>query len=158
MDPNIWGPSFWYILHTISFHYPEKPSEYQKRVFHDFFNSLKDVLPCDKCKKHYVKYVTEYPISPHLDKKTNLIKWLIDVHNFVNLSLNKNTMTYEEVGKLYNNMKPVNPFIQVIETQKDDIKLKKKEKNNNNLVCIILIFIIIIGISKYMYKKSYYDL
>ena len=38
MKPDIWGPHFWYILHIISFDYPLRPTEYDKRVYHDFYS------------------------------------------------------------------------------------------------------------------------
>ena len=62
MDPKIWGPNIWYTLHIISLYYPTNPTEFQKRAYHDFFINLKEVLPCSKCKDHYTKYVSEYPI------------------------------------------------------------------------------------------------
>jgi hypothetical protein len=87
MHPQVWGPHLWYILHIISFEYPEKPTEYDKRIYHDFYTSLKDVIPCAECRKHYRDHITKYPLTPHLDSRDTLIKWVIQVHNFVNTSL-----------------------------------------------------------------------
>ena len=41
------------------------------------------------------------PLSPNLDSKELLVKWLIDLHNDVNKSLNKRLYSYDEVIKLY---------------------------------------------------------
>ena len=84
MLPAIWGPHLWFVMHVISFEYPQQPSEYDKRIYHDFYTSLKDVIPCQDCRKHYREFITRYPITPHLDTRDGLIKWVIQVHNFVN--------------------------------------------------------------------------
>ena len=94
MKPSIWGPQFWYILHTISFYYPENPSEYHKRAYHDFFHTLKDIIPCKDCQKHFTKHIQQYPITPHLDTRGALVRWVIQIHNFVNKSIN-------DINKLY---------------------------------------------------------
>ena len=31
MLTSVWGPNLWHVLHTISFNYPKKPTEKQKR-------------------------------------------------------------------------------------------------------------------------------
>ena len=166
MDPKIWGPNIWYTLHIISLYYPTNPTEFQKRAYHDFFINLKEVLPCSKCKDHYTKYVSEYPITPHLDSKKNVIKWLIDVHNFVNLSLNKPTFTYTEVLKLYKNLKPTHPFIpcqqnsessSLNQFQFDTLQKQKNQLNYYGIYFVILILIIGIILMNYKFYVSYYD-
>ena len=44
MDPKIWGPFLWYILHIISFNYPINPSYADKRIYHDFYVNFKDLI------------------------------------------------------------------------------------------------------------------
>ena len=113
MLPSIWGPHLWFIMHVISFEYPQQPSEYDKRIYHDFYTSLKDVIPCQDCRKHYREFITRYPISPHLDTRSSLIKWVIQVHNFVNKSLGKPELSVAEVLNIYANLKPQSPFARV---------------------------------------------
>ena len=121
MKPDIWGPHFWYILHIISFDYPLRPTEYDKRVFHDFYSSLKDIIPCEKCRKHYRTHINKYPLTPHLDTRDTLVKWVIQVHNFVNASLGKPILSIPEVMDIYANLKPLSPFATI-----DNIAIKKK--------------------------------
>ena len=40
MKPDVWGPQLWFILHIISFEYPDNPTELNKRVYYDFYTSL----------------------------------------------------------------------------------------------------------------------
>ena len=101
-DPKIWGPSFWYILHLITFGYPDEPSYIDQRGYHDFFVNLQHVIPCQKCKKHYAKHLQEHPIGPYLNTKSNLIKWLVNLHNMVNNQLNKPSIDVEDAIKIHN--------------------------------------------------------
>ena len=112
MDPKIWGPHLWFFMHILTFTYPEKPTYHDKRSYADLFANLPNVLPCEECKKHLKQHMTQYPISPHLDSKSNLIKWLIQIHNFANISLGKPTYTVEEVIEKYKKMDlrlPIDP-------------------------------------------------
>lgn len=155
MKPEIWGPHLWFILHLISFEYPENPTEYDKRVYYDFYTSLKDVIPCEMCKKHYRDHIHQHPIGPHLDKKDTLIKWVIDVHNFVNKSLGKPILTYPEVMGIYQHLDPVSPFIKI-----DINKITQKYKIKNyarHYLFIIIAFLIIIGL-RYYFTKYYFSL
>jgi len=53
---NVWGPSAWTFLHTITFNYPEDPTEDDKRKYYNFFMNIKDVLPC-KNVKHIIRKI-----------------------------------------------------------------------------------------------------
>ena len=55
MNPKIWGPSAWLFLHTVTFNYPNNPTEEDKRNYLTFFNSLKHIIPCPLCKEHYIE-------------------------------------------------------------------------------------------------------
>ena len=153
MLPSIWGPHLWYIMHTISFEYPQKPSEYDKRIYHDFYTSLKDVIPCNDCKKHYREFITRYPISPHLDNRDTLIKWVIQVHNFVNTSIGKPELSVSQVLNIYNNLKPQSPFIKI---NIYDNNYYKQHKQTNKLWCFIFLATFIIIISHYYFNKYYF--
>ena len=41
MVTNVWGPSLWHVLHTISFNYPVNPTEEQKQQYKDNIDSGK---------------------------------------------------------------------------------------------------------------------
>ena len=100
-DPKIWSPSFWYILHLITFGYPDEPSYIDQRGYHDFFVNLQHVIPCLKCKKHYSQYIQEHPIGPYLNTKSNLIRWLVNLHNMVNQQLNKPFVDIESAIQIH---------------------------------------------------------
>ena len=89
MNPNVWGPHGWIFLHSITLNYPENPTKHDKIKVMEFFNNLGDMLPCDKCSKHFKENIKKYPISQHFHSRESLVKWLIDIHNEVNKSNNK---------------------------------------------------------------------
>ena len=84
MNPKIWGPPLWFSLHTITLHYPEKPSLYDKKAMSDFFTNLQYVLPCKTCSQRYDHYLTKHPIQNYLNSRNDLVRWLIKIHNEVN--------------------------------------------------------------------------
>ena len=86
---NVWGPSAWTFLHTITFNYPEDPTEDDKRKYYNFFMNLKDVLPCKKCQAHYKENIQKYDLSDNLDSRQDLVQWLIYIHNEVNIKIEK---------------------------------------------------------------------
>ncbi len=95
MDPSIWGESAWFYLHTVTLSYPEKPTKQDKLDMYNFFKHLK--LPCIKCQVNYKKHLKKHPITEKvLSKRERLVKWLIDIHNEVNIETGKKIMSYEE--------------------------------------------------------------
>ena len=102
MDPNIWGPHAWHFLHAITLTYPEKPTEQDKKNYSLFFHSLKNVLPCDKCKLNFRHHLIKYPLNHHiLNSKMNLITWLINIHNEVNKLNLKPIKTLDEINNIF---------------------------------------------------------
>jgi len=136
MEPNIWGPPAWVFLHSITFQYPENPTDLDKQKYYTFFNSLKNVLPCPKCKEHYASNFLTTQIN--LESRTSLIEWLIDLHNEINRMNGKKILSYDEVYHIYNEIYD--------ENQDSFIK--------NNYISIIS-FILLIFVCLYYYKNYY---
>ena len=67
MSPNVWGPKAWDFLHTLSFAYPENPTEKEKQSMLNFFNSLPDILPCKMCANHCRENLSSIP--PQVDSR-----------------------------------------------------------------------------------------
>jgi len=101
MDPNVWGPKFWFSLHSVSFTYPFYPDEEDKKRYKTFYELLEHVLPCALCRVNYRKNLANYPIDKHLKNRKTLAYWVIDIHNMVNVENGKPTLTYGEVMDIY---------------------------------------------------------
>ena len=97
MDPKIWGPPAWIFIHSVTFAYPETPTEDHKKGIKYFFHSLRYVLPCEKCKVHYNKYLDEHPLTDTvLSTKKGVSIWAFDFHNDVNKRTGGKVRTYDE--------------------------------------------------------------
>lgn len=101
IKPKIWGPHGWKFMHYVSLGYPDKPSESDKMNYKQFYYSLQNILPCEKCAQNYMKNITENPIDNHLANRDSLVKWVIDIHNQVNKELGKKEYDYNEASQLY---------------------------------------------------------
>lgn len=112
VEPSIWGPCAWFFLHTITFAYPSCPTEEDKWNMKQFFESLQPVLPCKKCQLNFSKHFEKHPLTYDiLCSKKELIKWLIDIHNDVNVMNGKPTMGYDEAINSILNKKKKDPYI-----------------------------------------------
>lgn len=108
VSTEVWGPCAWKFMHAISFRYPTpSPSAEQRQSAYDFLASLKQLLPCVKCRHHFTTYFDD-PVdgiagvgSAHLQDRQHLSRWLVALHNDVNRRLDKPQMAYSEVAKQY---------------------------------------------------------
>ena len=140
MDTTIWGPPFWFTLHTISLNYPDNPTYIMRQQHLLFFESLKTILPCSICRNHFKEFLQKQPISPYLDNKKSLKRWVLDCHNNVNKLTNKKIWSIKDMENHYDN----------IYNNKENfkcnfvIKEKGKKKFRYNTVSNILIIILFI--------------
>lgn len=101
ISPNEWGPPAWKFIHYIALAYPNNPSQDDKNNYENFFVSLQNVLPCNKCKENYKKHLQIFPLKESLDDNKSLFKWSVDIHNEVNRLNNKNIFTLEQAYDEY---------------------------------------------------------
>jgi len=96
ISPACWGPLIWNSVHIIALAYPEKPTYADKKAAKEFFEALQYLLPCPMCRGHLKTHLIKHPITPHLDRRDDLFKWTVMLHNEVNVSLKKSTFTEVE--------------------------------------------------------------
>ena len=101
LPPSSWGPFFWHTMHIVALGYPLKPTYGHKKAAKEFFESLRILIPCPICKDHYNQHLEKYPLTPHLDRRTDLFRWTILLHNQVNKTLDKREYTEAEVIEYY---------------------------------------------------------
>ena len=108
---NEWGPAMWKTLHEKTYAYP---SSKNKSDTIKYFTDVQYRIPCKRCRRHYTQYLLRHPIEYHVDSKTELVRWLVDLHNEINVENGKRIWTYKEVDALYNK-KPNNLYIIIAE-------------------------------------------
>lgn len=101
MKTSIWGPAAWKFLHAATFAYPDDPTEKHREDALKLFQSLASMLPCGDCCVNYSNEFSIASISKHLHSREALSRWLVELHNRVNVRLGKPTMTYEEVAAMF---------------------------------------------------------
>jgi FAD-linked sulfhydryl oxidase len=135
-NPSIWGPNIWQTLHFISLGYPDIPNENDKEHYKNFFLLLQYVLPCKICALHYSENLKILPLTDKvLSSKNNLILWVIDLHNSVNLIKKKPILRYDDAIKIINNYSKC-----------------QHSENHHILLCLFIILIILLFVV-YIYKK-----
>jgi len=142
MDPHIWGPGAWTLLHSVTFNYPEKPTQQDKNEFSDFFYALANVLPCSVCQDHLKKHLNNLPIKFYLESKETLTKWLFEIHNLVNQDTKKKTITYKQFKQIYKN---------IYSKSKESITYYKQKNKIQKIIIYLLIISIIVMLL--VYKK-----
>ena len=101
LQPSVWGPLFWHTMHIVAIGYPQNPTYAQKRAAKEFYESLSFLIPCPVCREHYQTHLQKMPLTPHLDKREDLFKWTVELHNEVNTLLGKPRLLDSEVLYYY---------------------------------------------------------
>ena len=154
MNQNLWGPKYWFTLHTLSFEYPMNPTFKEKKIYFNVFNSLQYILPCSVCKRNFKKNLVELPLENHIHSRKDLVYWLIDIHNKVNTETGKRIYTYDDVINIYEKL--MNTKIELGEGNSKS--LADRDGKISKLVITILLIIMIILLVVIIYKKRSYFL
>jgi hypothetical protein len=106
-DANVWGPHYWFFLHTVAFTYPVTPNKVTKRKYYDFIQNFPLFIPSENIGNRFAELLDKYPVTPYLDSRESFSRWVIFIHNKVNNMLGKKEYTYLEGCDLYfDNYKP----------------------------------------------------
>ena len=120
LDSNIWGPHYWFFLHTASLSYPVTPNDTIKKKFYDFIHNFPLFMPDPKMAASFSDLLDTYPVSPYLDSKDSLVRWTHFIHNKVNKKLEKDQIS---LGKFYTEY--YKQYETITEKQITQIKTKK---------------------------------
>jgi hypothetical protein len=135
LEPDIWGPPYWFVLHTIALTYPYTPNEVIKKKYYEFYQNLPLFLPIEEIGNQFSVLLDTYPVTPYLDSRQSLMRWTHFIHNRVNASLRKPTLTFEEaMAHYYEHYKP--------KQVKDLTQLKRREKYV--FLCFMILLIVLI--------------
>jgi len=88
-DASIWGPHYWFFLHTIAYTYPNHPNETIKRKYYDLLINFPLFIPNDKMAQEFATLLDKYPFTGYLDKRESFIRWVNFIHNKINYNLKK---------------------------------------------------------------------
>lgn len=82
VNPKVWGPPLWFVIHMVALMYPQKPTATERSEAINFFKGLQPVLPCDWCKKHFAEELKTMDKSV-FDTRDALFEWTVKFHDKV---------------------------------------------------------------------------
>jgi FAD-linked sulfhydryl oxidase len=103
-DPKIWGPHFWFFIHSVAMTYPKTPNDVTKKKYYEFIQNLHLFLPEEKISSSFKNLLADYPITPYLDNRESFVRWVWFIHNKINEKLEKPQITLEQFYKEYNDV------------------------------------------------------
>ena len=99
----IWGPSMWHYLHTMSFNYPVRPTNDDKKYYRDFMLNLVHVLPCRHCRENLKRNYKAHPLKMcYMKDRNTFSRYVYKLHEVVNKMLGKKSgLSYCDVRERY---------------------------------------------------------
>lgn len=131
-DSEIWGPHYWFFLHTIAHSYPNHPNKVTKRKYYDFITNLPLFIPDIEIGNRFANLLDKYPVTPYLDSRESFIRWIHFIHNKINVLLGKEEISYLASLDAYKNQYKSKPV-----TFTERLQMSKK------YIHIALIFILL---------------
>ena len=108
MDPEVWGPQYWFFLHSAAYSYPRNPTAIQRKIFYRLMHHFSEYIPHADSANLYRKLLDANPVAPYLDTKEDLMRWTNLMHNKVNEVLRKPLVPFNDFRKKFENPQPVN--------------------------------------------------
>ena len=96
LDPKIWGPHYWFFIHTVAMTYPVRPNAVTKKKYYEFIQNLPLFIPVESISGEFSKLIDKYPVTPYLDNRESLIRWTHFIHNKINQKLEKPQISLSE--------------------------------------------------------------
>ena len=141
LDSKIWGPHYWFFLHTIAVCYPHRPNAVTKKKYYEFIQNLHLFIPVETMATYFNKLINEYPVAPYLDTKDSFIRWMHFIHNKINQHLEKPKISLNDF------------YVQYYDAYKPkEIKLKEHYKMRSRIIYLALI-VLFICVIYYLYNK-----
>ena len=135
LDSKVWGPHYWFVLHTIALKYPLSPNTVIKKKYYDFIQNIPLFLPIDNMGNIFSRFLDKYPVTPYLDSRESFVKWMHFIHNKINSFLGEPEISMTEaMTRYYEHYKP--------KEIKRREELKKREKTVFFSILIILVILI----------------
>lgn len=88
-DPCVWGPHYWFFIHTVAESYPMNPNDVTKRKYYDFIQNIPLFIPVPEMGDKFSRLLDKYPVTPYLDNRDSFVRWTHFIHNKYNVLLGK---------------------------------------------------------------------
>lgn len=100
-NPEVWGPHYWFFLHTIARNYPEYPNDVTKRKYYDLIINLPLFIPNEDICNYFTALLDRFPVTPYLTNRESFKKWMHLIHNKINSHLGKEEIPFWKSEEIY---------------------------------------------------------
>ena len=142
LNPEVWGPHYWFVLHTIALTYPDHPNDVTKKKYYDFLQNVPLFLPIKEIGNGFSKMLDKYPVTPYLDSRESFIKWVHFIHNKINVALEKPELTMDEA------------MIKYYELYKPKAVKEAEERKRRQKYAFAVIVTVVLILGGYLYAKQ----
>jgi len=132
-DPSVWGPHYWFFLHTVAESYPEHPTPVAKRKYYDLVQNMPLFLPIVEIGNNFSDLLDKYPVSPYLDSKQSFVRWVHFIHNKVNMRLGVPEISLAEAITKYRDAYKPRPLYLA-----EKINMRKHYVHAILIICLLL--------------------
>lgn len=102
LKPSMWGNTAWMFLYTLAWGYPNNPTPEEKRSALQMFYSMRDMLPCEKCRFNFQAKL-KGPLGVQLQDAVScsgkLFRFVYDLESAVAHTNGKEIPSFEEVQR-----------------------------------------------------------
>jgi hypothetical protein len=101
--PEVWGESFWFVVHLGSVSAPEVIPPEKREKYWNFIDGIPEMLACKKCAVHAREWVEQNRPKKEMitASRKALIQFYVDMHNAVNERNGQPTLSVEEVVRKF---------------------------------------------------------
>ena len=141
LNPNVWLPHLKFTLQTMAITYPSNPNDVAKKKYYDFISNLPVFIPIEPIGKNFMELLDKYPVTPYLDSRMSMMKWVHFIFNKISLQLDQPIEEfYDSLEKYYDEYKPKEyKTREIVKTRKKYIEFA--------------VGTILVGLIIYLYKK-----
>jgi len=141
LDPRVWGPHYWFFLHTVAMCYPHRPNTITKKKYYEFIHNIPMFIPVETMATYFSQLLDQYPVSPYLDSRDAFIRWMHFIHNKINQRLEKPNISLSKFYEhYYEQYKP------------NDLKMREYYKMRSKIIYFVIIALFI-GAIFYLYNE-----
>lgn len=141
LNPNVWLPHLKFTLQTMAITYPSNPNDVAKKKYYDFISNLPVFIPIEPIGKNFMELLDKYPVTPYLDSRMSMMKWVHFIFNKISLQLDQPIEEfYDSLEKYYDEYKP------------KEYKTREIAKTRKKYI-EFAVGTILVGLIIYLYKK-----
>lgn len=140
LDAKIWGPHYWFFIHTVAMTYPHHPNTVTKKKYYEFVQNLPLFIPVEQISKEFERILDLFPVIPYLDNRDSFVRWTHFIHNKINEKIEKPTIPLDQF------------FVEYYNEYKTNEHLEQFQKLKSKFIYVVML-LLLTGSITYLYNK-----